>query len=272
MEIAKFIDNSAPLAYRDLDWQLAAEVGLTDEEKLILTYFADVEGQTIFYLRELLDTSASRDDDALAFLTLWNYEEFFHSHALATLLEACGAPLGNNRRGEVRVGARFAASAERAIQTAMSKALPEAFVTLYMAWGASQELLTLRGYERIASSTRNPVLAELCQRIAKQERRHFAWYYNTARERLAGAKWSQRYVRFIFERFWSPVGIGVKSRAEAAILIDALFPGEILTDVMGGIDAKLARWPGMEGFAVVSTFAAGLAPSADVDAAVAARL
>jgi hypothetical protein len=38
----------------------------------------------------------------------------------------------------------------------------------------------------LASSAKlDSVLAELCRRIAKQERRHFAWYYNGARERLA---------------------------------------------------------------------------------------
>ena len=43
----------------DLDWDLAAKHGLTDDEAFIITYFADIEGQTIVYLRDFLHTRAA---------------------------------------------------------------------------------------------------------------------------------------------------------------------------------------------------------------------
>ena len=57
------------------------------------------------------------------------------------------------------------------------------FVSLWMFWGALQECLTMQAYEEIIRTTQNPVLAELFKRIAKQERRHFAYYFNQARTR-----------------------------------------------------------------------------------------
>ena len=121
--------------------------------------------------------------------------------------------------------------------------------------GASQEILTLRGYEQIVERTRNPVLAELCRRIAKQERRHFAWYYNNASERLARSRVAQRLTREVFERFWSPVGAGVKSQDAVDEICLALFPGDAFAEVALGIDEKLAKLPGFSGFDVVSRFA-----------------
>lgn len=260
MDIHKFIRLSQPLVFDDLDWNEAARVGLTPSETNILTYFADIEAQTIFYVREVLKTKATREPDALAFLTLWNYEEFFHGYAIARLLEACGAPLGRDRLTRVRMSAQLAARLEDMFQTAISRFLPQTFMALYMTWGASQEILTLRGYEQIARNTQNPVLRELCERIAKQERRHFAWYFNNARERLGMSVFSQRVVRELFERFWTPVGMGVKAKDQVATLIINLFPGPALLEVMEQNDMKLATLPGMQGFDVMQRFARAIQP------------
>jgi hypothetical protein len=260
-DIAKHIRASRRIATDDLDWDRAARVGLTAEEVVTLTYFADIEGQTVYYLREVLNTRPARDPDSLAFLTLWNYEEFFHGHAIARLLEICGHDLGADRISQVRIGATFAARFEEVVQTLISKLFPRTFVALWMAWGASQELLTLRGYERIAASTANPVLRELCLRIARQERRHFAYYYNGARERLAGRRFSQRVVRFLFDHFCG----GVKSEAQIAALIAGLFPGPLLGEVLDGLDERLARLPGMDGFDAGRRYAARIAPRIATD-------
>jgi len=115
--------------------------------------------------------------------------------------------------------------------------------------------LTLRGYEQLSRTTDNPVLAELCRRIAKQERRHFAWYYNSARKRLESSAMARRLTRFVFERFWSPVGSGVKRDTEVAQMCASLFPAGSFGDVAAGIDAKLARLPGMHGLDVITRYA-----------------
>ena len=254
-DVHRHIRVSKKIDFEDLDWDLAREVGLTRDEVNTLTYFGDIEGQTIYYLRELLNSKAVRDPDTLAFITLWNYEEYFHSYAIAKLLDVCGHGVGDDRLSEVRTNATFAARAEEFVQNLIARFAPKTFVALWMAWGASQELLTLRGYEHISRKTQNPVLATLVQRIAKQERRHFAYYFNGARERLEGSRFSQKFVRFNYEKLWTPVGGGVKSEDQVAEVVASLFGADELFAVMEGVDAKLAQLPGMDGFSVASDYA-----------------
>ena len=265
--IQKHAALSAKIDITDLDWEEARRVGLTPAEANILTYFADIEGQTVFYLSELLKLKSAHDPDSLAFATIWNYEEYFHSQAIMKLLDVCGYGLETDRLSTVRTSAKLQAKVEDAVQVVLAKLFPKSFHALWMAWGASQELLTLRGYEQIIRSTQNPVLRILCQRIAKQERRHFAWYFNTAKKLLAKSKFSRRFVRFIFDKFWTPVGGGVKSAAEIADMVSDLFPGTTLAEVSANIDHKLGALPGMQGFDVMTRYAAGIAPRLPAPAA-----
>src|SRR5262245_32392968 len=161
---------------------------------------------------EVAKLEVARDATLLTFLTIWNYEELYHSRALHQLLDVCGhtPPDDIERKRELRASARLKARIEDGFQVALARAAPDTFVALWMAWGAAQELVTTLGYEQIARTATNPVARELCRRIAQQERRHFAWYYASARERLDGRPASQWLVRQVFERLWSPVGSGVK--------------------------------------------------------------
>lgn len=240
----------------DLDWALAAKVGLTDDERNALRFFADVEGQTVHYFLEVAQLEASRDPETLTFLTMWNYEEYFHGHALNKLLEVCGDNKlsASDRSASVRANARWKAKIEDLLQRAMAKVVPKAFVSLWMTWGALQEAVTCKGYEAMERTTTNPVLAELCRRIAKQERRHFAYYYAKAKEHLAKHRFSQRFTRFIVSRFFSLVGSGVKTPAQMAFMLDRLFPGALLSDMTSYVDKKLSALPGMEDMTVVREY------------------
>ena len=256
MAIDKFIRHSRRVETDDLDWNAARRAGLTGDEPFVLRFFADVEGQTVFYFREILNTHAARDPEILAFMTTWNYEEFFHAESLGRLLEVCGHPGGPARRTEVREGATLMARIENLAQLGLSRLAPGAFLALYTTWGASQELLTSRCYERIQATTANPVLHELAGRIAKQERRHFAWYFKAAREQLARSRGAQKLVRFVFERFWSPVGSGVKTVDEVYDLVDAVFPGRVIDQTMTDIQDRISTLPGMAGADGPARFAA----------------
>ncbi len=98
------------------------------------------------------------------------------------------------------------------------------------------------------------------RRIAKQERRHFAYYFNQARERLANDEFAQRFVRFIVKKFYAPVGSGVKSPEEGAAQIARMFPGDRLFEVMGYIERRMAQLPGMADLGVCTEWAKGIQP------------
>jgi len=267
-DIQQQLAASHKVEFEDLDWAQARAAGLTDREVAMLQFFADIESQTVFYMLEVAKLEVARDPDLLSFLTMWNYEEYFHSHAISRLLRECGAaiPPPMARATSLRARARLRARVEDMVQVTLAKTMPQAFIALWMAWGAAQELLTAQAYEEIARSTRNPVLSELFRRIAKQERRHFAYYYVSARERLDGFRAGQRLVRFIFERNFNPVGSGVKSPAEQAAFLAHIFPGPRLYEAFGEVDDKLGALPGLEGMRVCTAYCYRVQPILPLDA------
>lgn len=254
IDINRFLQQSGKISIDDLNWQEARAVGLTDEEKFILTYFTDIESQTILYLRDILNTKSALDPDVISFLPMWNYEEFFHGRSLARLLTECGHSMKENRPAEVRRKSLFSESLKAWGAKLFSKLFPEHFVALYMTWGATNELTTLKGYEAIRDQTKNPVLRELCERIAKQERRHFAWYFNSAEQRLRRLPSGQSMIRNLLRLTWSPVGAGVKSDDEVARLMGLVFPGARGEGIAQEIDAKISSLPGLKGLTLMGTF------------------
>ncbi len=254
LDIERYLDTSEKLDLTGIDWEEAARVGLSDAERYTLTYFADIESQTIMYMKEVLGTKSALEPDVMAFLGMWNYEELFHGRALYRMLEVCGAPLPENRAVEVRNQSHLVETIDYLLSKALSKIAPDAFTALYMTWGAVQEITTLRGYETLIANTTNPALRELCTRIAKQERRHFAWYFNSARERLAKSKVSQSIVRWVIAKAWTPVGVGVKSEAEVHDLFGALFPGPLSAWLSAEVDTKISSLPGLGGLTLMTTY------------------
>ena len=261
-DIAQHIAVSQKVEFDDLDWEKARKVGLTRQEIESLAYFADIESQTVYYFLEVAKLQVARDPELLTFLTMWNYEEYFHSYALTRLLTECGvaALSAIDRSTKIRAGARWKARFEDFAQTMIAKLMPRTFVALWMFWGSLQECLTTQAYEELARNTNNPVLAELCRRIAKQERRHFAYYFGQARNKLEGQGWAQRFTRWIARRFYAPVGGGVKTDAEGARLVAQLFPGDKIFEVMSYIEKRMGHLPGMDGLDCCTRWAARVQP------------
>lgn len=261
-DIQQHLASSHKIQFEDLDWGLAKRSGLTAREAEMLQYFADIESQTVFYMLEVAKLEVARDPELLTFLTMWNYEEYFHSHAISRFLRECGVevPPPMKRATSLRARARVRARVEDFVQQTLAKTMPRAFVALWMTWGAAQELLTTQAYEEIARTTANPVLSELFRRIAKQERRHFAYYYTSARERLDGFGAGQRLVRLIFENNFNPVGSGLKSPTEQARFLSQIFPGRRLFEAFGEVDDKLEALPGLHGMRVATAYARRVQP------------
>jgi rubrerythrin len=250
----RYISVSAKIETNDLDWAAAKQIGLTEDERFVLTYFSDIESQTIRYLRMLLQMKIAFKPDVSAFLTTWNYEEFFHGYELANLLAECGHKLEENRVEQVKGRARLNEWLEMLFAPLLSKIFYHQFPAVYLSFGAIQEMTTLRGYERLRSVTKNPVLKTLCERIAKQERRHFAWYFNHARELLQQSRGAQRLARKLLEFNWVPVGAGVKTPSEVNRLFSVVFPGEFGRKLVREVDAKMASLPGMEGIRLMEPY------------------
>jgi len=259
VEADRYLKTTERIQTDDIDWAEAQRVGLTEDERFILTYFSDIESQTIRYLRSLLQMKIALQPDVAAFLTTWNYEEFFHGYELARLLEVCGYPLEPDRVERVKGTSHFSERLEMCLTPLLSKIFAEQFPAVYFSFGAIQELTTLRGYEHLQTYTRNPALKILCQRIAKQERRHFAWYYNHAREQLEKSRSARYLARIILRLSWVPVGAGVKHADEVNRLFKLLFPGQFGQKLVHEIDTRMSTLPGFEGLQLMESFFASTA-------------
>ena len=266
-DIAQHVEVSDRVDIEDLDWALARKHGLTDREVESLKFFADIESQTVYYFLEVAKLEVVRDPELLTFLTMWNYEEYFHSHAITRLMQECGVKIesATERSTQVRKNARLKARVEDLLQTMVAKVMPQKFVALWMFWGALQECLTMQAYEEMIRATHNPVLAEMFRRIAKQERRHFAYYFGQAKARLENNPGAQRFCRFVAQKFYAPVGSGVKTDAEAAELVARLFPNDRIIEVMGYIEKRMAQLPGMGGLDACTRWAAKIQPMLPAD-------
>jgi len=243
MDITRYLDASKKVDLTGIDFASAGNFLLHADEIRCLTYMMDVESHTIVYLRGLLNTCAIDDPEITAFLSCWAYEEFFHSRALRQFLESCGiaAPPALATRMTL----------EEVATSLLCRFTPH-LSAAYLTWGAIQELSTLEGYGLLAQRTANPVLAEILRRIIKDERRHFAFYYNKARLHLQ-PRGAQKLTSFLLRRFWTPVGEGVKPHDETDWMLRCLFSDSNGVAAAKRIDEAIRRLPGMEWFNMLSS-------------------
>jgi len=211
IDIEKLVRLSKKVDISDIDLSQAAKYPVTDEEIHALTYMCDIESHTVVYLRAILNTCAIEDPQTTSFLSCWAYEEFFHGHTLRQFLDAIGAPVSTTRMVEVHKSTSTKEWLKEMGASILCRFSPH-FHAAYLTYGAISELSTLEGYGVLARRTKNPILAEIVRRLAKDERRHFSFYYNKARLLLRPRN-AQRLTSYIIRHFWLPVGGGVKSES-----------------------------------------------------------
>jgi len=263
--IEDYTRSAAPVRTDDLDFTAFETRPLSPAGLRCLRYMCDVEHHTVCYLRDLLVTPSHADPEITAFLTMWNYEEYWHGEALAGVLAAHGVPGGDDHIRAVRKaqGRRDRMAPIR--QAMLAQAVGEDFVAVHMTWGAVNEWSTHSGYARLIDRERHPVLTELLERIIRQETRHVAFYASQARTRLAASRRARRLTRFALRRFWQPVGTGVMPAAETRHLLSYLLAGPEGARAAAKIDAHIDRLPGLGGLGLVRRALADL-PTVDAPA------
>jgi rubrerythrin len=243
-DLEKFLSISKQLDLTGIDLDDAAKYPLHESEVRVIRYMQDTELYTVHYMKALMATCALADTEARAFLVNWGYEECYHGRALAKFLEKAGhAP-------SERSVAEFAKPRKpwEVLQDLGSRFLSfisDDFVAVHMTWGALNELTACHAYASLAEQTKNPVLAQIVRRIIKDERRHFAFYYQQARRRLA-TPLAKKMVKFALEKTWEPVG-GPMNPEHMHFVAAYLFGGAQAGRTTE-VDATIAKLPGMEWF------------------------
>ena len=187
-----------------------------------------------------------------AFLACWNYEELWHGENIARLLNLYGFEFDTQERiANVRANLGFQNSVSILSTMAGSWMLKD-FSAVYLSIGAINELSTLTGYGALIRKSGHPVLKDLLSRIIKDERRHFAFYFNSSKEWLSGNPKAQKLDRWMLDRVWVPVGQGVKTQEEVDALAIYLFDDEQGEEELLELDAKIGKLPGLAGIKLMS--------------------
>jgi hypothetical protein len=250
--IDRYKEESRKLDIAGVRWEDVTRYPLSKGELFTLHYMMDIENHVSLYLSHLLVTRACMDPILTAFLACWNYEELWHGENLGRLLNEYGIEFDTQDRiAQIRAGLGLQNTVSLFSTMAGSWALKD-FSAIYLTIGAINELTTATGYTALARKSQHPVLQDLLARITKDERRHFAFYYNSAKEWLTGNRTAQRIDRFMLNRVWVPVGQGVKNQEEVDAVSLYLFDDEQGEADLARNDDKIGRLPGLEGIRLMS--------------------
>ena len=250
--IDRYKEESRKLDTTGVRWDEVTGHPLSKGDLYCLHYMMDIENHVPLYLSHLMVTRACMDPILTAFLAMWNYEELWHGENLGRLLNEYGIEFDAAQRiGDIRANLGFSNTVSLFTTMAGSWVLKD-FAAVYLTIGAINELSTATAYAALMRKSGHPVLQDLLARIQKDERRHFAFYYNSAKEWLTGNQGAQRVDRFLVDRVWVPVGQGVKTQEQVDALALYLFDDEEGEAALLAIDEKIGRLPGLGGIRLMS--------------------
>jgi hypothetical protein len=248
--LEKYLRASGATRPEAFDW---SDCGprLDDEALFCLGYMMDVEAHTIVYLRELTSTKVIEDPSVTAFLTCWNYEEFFHSQVLKQFLTSQGITIDDERFAKLR----RQKAADHLVQIAsrllsrMTRHLP----AVQMTWGAINELMGIESYRALAERTQHPLLGTILDQIIKDERRHFSFYFNQSKARLR-PRAAQVLTTILIKHLWTPVGCPLRGHPATRRLQNYLYSNESDRLRLFELDSTIARLPGLGWFNLATRY------------------
>ena len=250
VSIEQFQEQGGRLRTDDLDFDAFRRSPLQPDVLRCLGYMHDIEYQTVLYMRELLLTPAWKDPQFTAFLTLWNYEEYWHGQALGTVLRMHDRPAHDFRLTAMRTWNKRYLFWSPAIYWGISHVVRQ-FPAVHMTWGAINEWTANAAYNRLSEVADHPVLTELLHRIMRQESRHAAYYASAARQLLTDNRRAQRVTSWFLRHQWAPVGNGDVPEIETSFATAFLFSSPSGRAMVDRVEERIDAFPGLAGLNLV---------------------
>ena len=188
----------------------------------VLVYMRDVEKFTEIYYQELMKTPTGNDPIIRRFMDKWATEEAVHGDLLNRFLEEANYPTDEKWFEKAKARIPKFQRVSSAFSTATARLTGKHFSAVHMTWGAINEFSTLTGYRTLWEKANHPVLTYLLKAIAREEAVHSFFYWTIARLKLQTSQFRQRMTRYIIQKFWTPVGQGLKREHETNYVIRAL--------------------------------------------------
>jgi hypothetical protein len=252
MDLDHYKARSGRLDVSDLDFTAFGDRPLDAASLRCLRYMHDVEYHTVCYLRDLLVTAAHKDQTITSFLTIWNFEEFWHGEAIGAVLDVHGERPRTAHIEAMRRNLGWKDHVAPIAHIIGSKLAGESFLAIHMTWGAINEWTAQAAYARLIARAQHPTLTTLLRRIMRDEGRHVDFYAPQAHERLTDDRRAQLLTRLALRRFWAPVGSTVMPKAESEFISQYLFAGPDGRAMATRIDTRIDHLPGLSGLALMT--------------------
>lgn len=254
--IDRLMETSGKVDLSDIDWDSVRAHPIHPEALRTLRYFQRTESSTFFYVKALMRAKATVQEPEFApFLAVWMYEEEFHGRAFAQFMRAAGEDVPNDVRQRMYAERAFGERFDELGQMLVSHVFEPAWPSIHMIWGVIQELTTYTAYQALVERVNHPVLNVICDRIMKQELRHYAFYRAQAKRRLAESAIARKGTTWALKLAWTPVGDGMSPKSEVRHALQFLFDGNDGTAIRG-IEEKIRALPGLEWFDLFTKFCA----------------
>lgn len=213
----------------------------------VLLYMRDVETMTTRYFDELMKSATGKEPVIREFMEQWATEEPVHGHLLSRFLEEAGCPQEQDWKQKGFEGLTSSYRLRSKIQEWITLPFGKNFTSVHMSWGAIHEYSTLTGYRRLWELAGHPVLEHLLRAIAREEAKHAMFYWSVAYIQLKESPFRQQLARYLVEKFWRPVGEGVKTESESNVVIRTLFAGKDgIEQIRTYVNNRVAQLPGFE--------------------------
>jgi hypothetical protein len=249
ISIEKFQEQGGRLKTDDIDFESFRTAPLDEHILRCIGYMHDIEYQTVLYTRELLLMPAWKDPQFTAFLTLWNYEEYWHGQALGRVLAMHDRPAHDPRLTAMRSWNHRTLFWSPLVFWTLGHAVRR-FPAVHMTFGAINEWTANAAYNRLAKIADHPALTELLGRIMRQEGRHAAYYAAAARDMLQERR-AQQVTSWFLRHKWAPVGNGDVPKIETSFATAYLFGSGEGAALIDRVEERIDALPGLEGLSLV---------------------
>jgi hypothetical protein len=216
----------------------------------VLHVVAQLEADTAISAQHAHTLGIDRTADVAAFLPVWTAEEAAHAAAIRAVLERQVYEAPTAAPGSI---ARRRRTVARLPRRAIGRLRP--IGVLYGVLGAAAEYVTVLVYGELATRVEDPAVVALLREIARQERRHCAFFRGLARQR-AGAlsRVEAQLARRVLMAMWEPpgvpsLGLTVWRETFAPLLEDPRLRERVL-----GMDRVVDSVPGLEDLGLMERF------------------